>query len=217
MKNTPAVSTARIRNPAAAGPAMPVRFMAEVFRLIAFIRFFSGTISDSMACLLGMLKAISEPLTSPMTKMCQNSTLPVMSSTPRMTVKTALPAWEMMIRCLRARLSASAPPTSDTMVIGREKLIITMANASGESSSSRRISHPLVNICMFIPTKETNDPASIHRKSRYIREASIGNREEAGGDGVSSAGAVGEGSGVGSVRWSNVRLSGNAGERRCAA
>ena len=92
MKKTPAVSTNRIRNPAAAGPAMPVKFIIAELRLMAFIRFFSGTISDSMACLLGMLKAMSEPLMSPKAKMCQNATVPFMSSTPRITVVTALPA-----------------------------------------------------------------------------------------------------------------------------
>ena len=71
---------------------MPVKFITAELRLMAFIRFFSGTISDSIACLLGMLKAMREPLTSPKTKMCQNSTVPFMSRTPRKTVITALPA-----------------------------------------------------------------------------------------------------------------------------
>ena len=166
MKKTPAVSTTRIRKPAAAGPAMPVRFMTDVFRLMAFSRFFSGTISDSMACLLGMLKAMSDPLTSPMTNICQNSTISVMSSTPRMTVITALPACEAMTRCFRARRSASAPPTRDTTVMGREKLIITMASARGESSWSRSTSHPLVIICILMATNDAKEPASIQRKSR---------------------------------------------------
>ena len=37
-KNTPAVSTIKINNPASAGPATLVKFILELFREIAFIR-----------------------------------------------------------------------------------------------------------------------------------------------------------------------------------
>ena len=163
-------------NPATAGPTIRVRFIPELFRLMAFIRLFSGTISDSIACRLGMLNVISEPLMNPITSTCQNSTSPVMSSMPMMIVITALPACEMMTRYLRGSLSASAPPIGDTSVIGTEKLAMTHASATGESFVSRSTSHARVIICMFIARNDTNEPAAIQRKSRYCIDSNIGYR-----------------------------------------
>ena len=44
-----------ISTPAAAGPTIRLRFMAELLREIAFIRVLSRTISEMIACLLGRM------------------------------------------------------------------------------------------------------------------------------------------------------------------
>ena len=175
-----------------------------MFRLIAFIRLFSGTISDSIACRLGMLNVMSDPLMNPITSTCQNSTAPVKSSRPMTTVITAFPVCETITRYLRGILSASAPPTGDTSVIGTEKLAITHASATGESSVSRSTSHARVIICMFIARNDTNEPATIHRKSRYRSDSNIGCRRSENGEGfVTSSDDAAVSSGV-RVRWSKI-------------
>ena len=146
---------------------MRVRFMPELFRLMAFISPFSGTISESIACRLGMLNAMNDPFMTPMAMTCQNWTSPVKSSVPMTSVMTAFPACESMTSRRRGSLSASAPPMSDTNVIGSAKLAITHASASGESSVRRKTSQPRVIICMFMAMNDTNEPATIQRKSRY--------------------------------------------------
>ena len=70
-------------------------------------------------------------------------------------------------------LSASTPPTSDTSVIGAAKETITSDSDRGESSASRRTSHPLVIICMFIAMKEAKEPIHIHLKSVYSRDSKM--------------------------------------------
>ena len=191
----------RMRKPATAGPMMRVRFMPELFRLIAFISLSSGTISESIACRLGILNAIREPLMNPMTIRCQNWTTPVKSSRPMTAVSSTFPVWLTIIRYLRGILSASAPTSGDTVAIGSAKLTMTQVRAVGESFVSLRMSQPRVIICMFIARKETNEPMSIHRKSLYLRDSMSATRLEDDGSasGAAAASVPSGGGGAGSV------------------
>ena len=70
--------------------------------------------------------------------------------------------------------SASAPPTSDTMVMGAANDTITSTSASGESFSKRSTSQPRVIICMFIAINDMNEPIHIQRKSRICSVSKMG-------------------------------------------
>jgi len=93
-----------------------------------------------------------------------------MSNVAKRNVMMAFPHWLMMIICLRATRSASTPPNREAKVRGRAKDIITRDRAKGESSVSRRISHPLVICCMVIAMNEVAVPSHNQRKSRYRKE-----------------------------------------------
>ena len=92
-KKTPEVPTNRMSTPAIAGPMMRVAFIDELISDMPFISLLLGMMSDTVACRLGMLNAISEPFISPESRTCHSSITPVKSSSPTTRVNTALPAW----------------------------------------------------------------------------------------------------------------------------
>ena len=133
---------------------MRVAFIAEFCSAIPFINLSSGTISDTSACLLGMLRAISEPLTTPATMRCQKATRSVRSSVAMASVTSALPACARISSSRLGILSASAPAITDTNITGRANDMVTRDTASGESSVSSRTSHTRATICMFMAVNE---------------------------------------------------------------
>ena len=145
---------------------MRVAFIDELISDIPFISLLWGMMSDTVACLLGMLNAISEPFIRPESSTCHSSITPVKSSSPTTRVNTALPAWVYSIRRLRETRSASAPPMGEKTVIGSANVTITEARASGESSASFSTSQLLVIHCMFMPRYEVRALTQSHRKSK---------------------------------------------------
>ena len=150
-----------------AGPAMAVTFIAAVPRDIAFISLPWGTTCEIIAWRLGIFSAISEPLHSPRMMRCQSWTIPIMSSPARTRVKEALPACEMMTRCLLGIRSASAPAIRETKVNGAAKDTIVQVSARGESLVISRTSQARVVICMFMDMNDAQAPSHSHLKSRY--------------------------------------------------
>ena len=159
--------------PANAGPTMRVIFIPELLREKAFIRLVSGTMSEIIACRLGIVKANKVPLTTPMAMRCQNAMMPVMSRVASRRVIKALPHWLNMIMCFLGMRSARAPLIRDINVRGVAKATITQDRASGESSVSLRTNQPLVIICMFMAKKEREELIHNHRKSLLCREAKM--------------------------------------------
>ena len=152
---------------------MRVAFIAEFCSAIPFINLSSGTISDTSACLLGMLRAISEPLTTPATMRCQKATRSVRSSVAMASVTSALPACARISSLRLGILSASAPAITDTNITGRANDMVTRDTASGESSVSSRTSHTRATICMFMAVNEAMELPHSHRKSGMLRDSKV--------------------------------------------
>ena len=164
-KKTPEVPTKMMSTPARAGPRIRVAFMDELISDMPFMSLFWGMMSETVACRLGMLNAISEPLMSPETSTCHSSITPARSSSPTTRVNAAFPACVYSIIRLREMRSASAPPIGEMRVIGSANVTITKASASGESSASFSTSQLLVIHCMFMPRYEVRALAQSQRKS----------------------------------------------------
>ena len=162
-----------IRKPAMAGPIIRVIFIAELTIAMLLISFDSGTISETIACRLGMLNAIIDPLMVPDTKICQNVMVFVISRIPITRIMAALPPCANTINRFRGIRSASAPPIRDTNVIGKANEAMTKASASGESLATRRTSQPRVIHSMFMAMKDVSALVHSLRKSWTLNESKV--------------------------------------------
>ena len=131
--------------------------------------------SEIIAVLLGMLNAIIEPLTIPMTNMCQKAIRSVISSRPSTTLVRPFPAAPTIIIRLREILSANTPPMADTTVTGMANETMTIARAKGESLAILSTSQLRVIIPMFMAIREAKELIHTQRKSRYLRDSSVSN------------------------------------------
>jgi len=156
-----------------AGPIMRVIFIAELTRAMLLISLASGTISETIACLLGILNPIIDPLMVPDTKICQKVMAFVISRIPITRIIVALPPCANTINRFRGTRSASAPPIRDTNVIGRANEAITKASANGESSATRSTSQPRVIHSMFMAIKDVRALAHSQRKSWTLNESKV--------------------------------------------